>query len=158
MLPWTPEFRSNLAQNLMQPFPHPNDGSVKIMLRLANWLQRYSSSKMSTDRHTDRRPLDWYTISSPWAFGRVGFGSGKGGRMNVNQELKSWYWGGSLRVWGGWTKNWKYGFVQIKKKWGVGVGGWWNWGLYFSHILRSGFLMTWLSVSWSDLYKIVLGF
>ena len=34
-LPWTQEFRSNLAQNLLQPFPHPNDGSDKIVLRLA---------------------------------------------------------------------------------------------------------------------------
>ena len=25
-----PEFRSDLTQNLMQPFPHPNDGSDKI--------------------------------------------------------------------------------------------------------------------------------
>ena len=52
----------------MQPFPHPNDGSVKILLQLAHWLQRYSSLKMSTDRHTDRRRLDWYIISSPLAF------------------------------------------------------------------------------------------
>ena len=68
-LPWTPEFRSDLAKNLMQPFPHPNDGSYKISLRLANWLRRYSSLKMSTDTQpdtqTDRRRLDWYTISSP---------------------------------------------------------------------------------------------
>ena len=28
----TPEFRSDLAQNLVQPFPHPNDGSDKISL------------------------------------------------------------------------------------------------------------------------------
>ena len=28
-LPWTPEFRSDLDQNLMQPFLHPNDGSDK---------------------------------------------------------------------------------------------------------------------------------
>ena len=33
-------------------FPHPNDGSDKISLRLAHWLQRYSSLKMFTDRHT----------------------------------------------------------------------------------------------------------
>ena len=51
-LPWTPEFRTDLAQNLMQPFPHPNDGSDKISLRLAHWLQRYSSLKMFTDTHT----------------------------------------------------------------------------------------------------------
>ena len=54
-LPWTPEFRSDLAQNLMQPFSHPNDGSVKILLRLAHWLRRYLSLKMFTDARTDRR-------------------------------------------------------------------------------------------------------
>ena len=52
---WTPEFRSDLAQNLMQPFPHPNDGSDKILLQLAHWLRRYSSLKMSTDTQTDRQ-------------------------------------------------------------------------------------------------------
>ena len=57
----TPEFLSDLAQNLMQPFPHPNDGSNKILLRLAHWLRRYSSLKM----FTHRQQLNWYTISSP---------------------------------------------------------------------------------------------
>ena len=46
-------FRSDLAKNLMQPFPHPNDGSDKISLRLAHWLRRYSSLKMSTDTQPD---------------------------------------------------------------------------------------------------------
>ena len=59
-LEWTPEFRSDLAQNLMQPFPHPNDGSDKISLRLAHWLRRYSSLKM----FTDARRINRYTISS----------------------------------------------------------------------------------------------
>ena len=31
-LPWKPEFWSDLHQNLMQPFPHPNDASDKIWL------------------------------------------------------------------------------------------------------------------------------
>ena len=52
-LPWTPEFQSDLAQNLMQPFPHPNGGSDKILLRLAHCLRRHSSLKMFTDTHTD---------------------------------------------------------------------------------------------------------
>ena len=30
----------------MQPFPHSNDATHKIWSRLANWLQRYSSSKV----------------------------------------------------------------------------------------------------------------
>ena len=54
-LPWTPEFRSDLAENLMQPFPHANDGSDKNSLRLAHWLRRYSSLKMFTDGRTDAR-------------------------------------------------------------------------------------------------------
>ena len=29
-LPWKPEIRSDLAQNLMQPFPHPNNASDNI--------------------------------------------------------------------------------------------------------------------------------
>ena len=52
-LPWTPEFRSNLAQNQMKPFSHPNDASDKISLLLAHWLRRYSSLKIFTHRHTD---------------------------------------------------------------------------------------------------------
>ena len=55
----------------MQPFPHPNDGSDKILLRLAHLLRRYSSLKMFTDRHTHRQQLDWYTISSPLAEGEL---------------------------------------------------------------------------------------
>ena len=39
-------------RNLMQPFPHPNDGSDKVSLRLAHWLWRYSSLKMFTHRQT----------------------------------------------------------------------------------------------------------
>ena len=36
----------------MQPFPHPNDATHNIWSRLANWLQRYSSSKVWNFRHT----------------------------------------------------------------------------------------------------------
>ena len=36
-LPWKPEFLSDLAQNLMQAFPHPNDASDKIWLQSAFW-------------------------------------------------------------------------------------------------------------------------
>ena len=38
-------------------FPHPNDGSDKISLRLAHWLRRYSSLKMFTDARTPDRPV-----------------------------------------------------------------------------------------------------
>ena len=30
LLPWKPEFQSDLAKNLMQLFPHPSDASDKI--------------------------------------------------------------------------------------------------------------------------------
>ena len=55
LLPWKPEFRSYLVQNLMQSIPHPNDASDKIWLRLAHWLRRYSSLKMFTDARTHGR-------------------------------------------------------------------------------------------------------
>ena len=45
-LTWVQCAKVNLPQNLMQPFPHPNDATYKIWSRLANWLQRYSSSKV----------------------------------------------------------------------------------------------------------------
>ena len=46
LLPWTPEFWSNLPLNIMQPFPTPSDAKHKIWSRLANWPLRYSSSKV----------------------------------------------------------------------------------------------------------------
>ena len=36
----------------LQPFPHPNDATHKIWSRLANWLQRYSSSKVWNFPHS----------------------------------------------------------------------------------------------------------
>ena len=47
-LPWKPEFQSDLVQNLMQPFPHPNDASDKIWLRSVHWSQSYSCLKVWT--------------------------------------------------------------------------------------------------------------
>ena len=46
LMPWKPEFRSNLPQNHLQPFPRPDDATYKIWPRLVNWLQRYWSSKV----------------------------------------------------------------------------------------------------------------
>ena len=46
------QFWSILPQNLMQPFPHPNDATHKIWSGLANWLQRYSSSKVWNFLHS----------------------------------------------------------------------------------------------------------
>ena len=37
LLPWKPEFWSDLAQNLTQDFPHPNNASDKIWLQSAPW-------------------------------------------------------------------------------------------------------------------------
>ena len=48
----SPMCQVNLPQNLMQPFPHPNDATHKIWSRLTNWLQRYSSSKVWNFRHS----------------------------------------------------------------------------------------------------------
>ena len=61
-MPWKPEFWSNLPQNLMQPFPHPNDASYKIWPTLANWPQRYSSFiwKMTKWQNSGRtRPIQY---------------------------------------------------------------------------------------------------
>ena len=68
MLPWKPEFWSNLPQNLMQPFPHPSDATHKIWSRLTNWLQRWMSLKVWTT--TDDRPLVYYKLAL-LAFGSV---------------------------------------------------------------------------------------
>ena len=48
----TPEFWSNLPQNIMQPYPTLSDATHIIWSRLANWLQRYSSSKVWKFRHS----------------------------------------------------------------------------------------------------------
>ena len=75
LLPWKPEFWSNLPQNLMQPFPHSSDATHKIWSRLAIWLQRYTGLKVwtttTTDdgrRRTDDGPLLYYKLTM-WAFG-----------------------------------------------------------------------------------------
>ena len=39
LLPWKPDFWSNLAQKLMQPIPHPNDDLDEIWLWLVSWSQ-----------------------------------------------------------------------------------------------------------------------
>ena len=74
----------------MQPYPHPSDASDKIWSRLATWLQRYSSLKVWTTDHEDRRlrtdkPLVYYKLTL-WAFG--------------SGELKILTW--SLDIWKTW--------------------------------------------------------
>ena len=61
-LPWKPDFQSDLAKNLMQPFPHPNDASDKIWLQSACWLRRYSCLKEWTHRRTPAR-LVYYKLT-----------------------------------------------------------------------------------------------
>ena len=34
LLPWAPEFWSNLPKNLMQPFPTPSDATHKNMIKI----------------------------------------------------------------------------------------------------------------------------
>ena len=59
MLPWQPEFHSVQPENIMQPFPLPDDASCEIKLRLANWLQRYTLLKVwTTDVDGRRRTPD----------------------------------------------------------------------------------------------------
>ena len=48
----SPTCQGQSAPNLMQPFPHPNDATHKIWSRLADWYQRYSSSKVWNFRHS----------------------------------------------------------------------------------------------------------
>ena len=55
MLPWKPEFWTDLHQNPMQPFPHPNDASDKIWLQSASWPLTYSCFKMVNDDDNDGR-------------------------------------------------------------------------------------------------------
>ena len=52
-------------------FPPTKHASDKIWLQLTHWSQRYSCLKVWTHTHihTHRPRLDWYTISSPLAFG-----------------------------------------------------------------------------------------
>ena len=46
------QFWSSLPQNIKQPFPYPSDATHKIWSRLADWIQRYSSSKVWYFRHS----------------------------------------------------------------------------------------------------------
>ena len=62
------QFWSNLPQNLMQPFPYPNDATHKIWSRLVNWLQRYSSSKVWNFRHSraSNSKNEWSDSAPNW--------------------------------------------------------------------------------------------
>ena len=54
MLPWQPEFQSDLPENLMQPSHYPlptppDNASHEIRSRLAIWYQKYTYLKVWTD-------------------------------------------------------------------------------------------------------------
>ena len=72
-LTWVQCAKVNLPENIMQPFPHPNDATHKIWSRLANWLQRYSSSKVwnfrqSRTSNSKMSGLIWPKIELDQAF------------------------------------------------------------------------------------------
>ena len=75
LLPWKPEFWSDLDQNLLKPFPHPNDASDKISFQSAYRLQRYSCLKVLTPArlhgrtHTQTPARLVYYKLTLWAFG-----------------------------------------------------------------------------------------
>ena len=60
------QFQSDLAQNLLQPFPYPNDASdsVAIGLLVAE-IFMFESVYRRTHARTNGRRLDCYPISSP---------------------------------------------------------------------------------------------
>ena len=47
-LPWTSEIQSDLAQNLLQPFSNPIDGSDKISLRLVAEIFKFENVNTQT--------------------------------------------------------------------------------------------------------------
>ena len=90
LLPWKPEFWSELTQNQMQPFPQPNDASDKIWLRSTCWFQRYSCLKVWTHARTDAR-THGRTPARPvsykltlWAFGS--------GELKIHRGIMDYLW------------------------------------------------------------------
>ena len=61
-------FWSDLAKNLMQSIPHPNDAPDGIWLQFASWSQEILMFE-SVDSRRDGRRLESHTISCPWVFG-----------------------------------------------------------------------------------------
>ena len=62
--PWTPEFRSDLVQNLMHPFPLPNDLVTIGPLVVVAEILKFENVYGQTDAQTDGRRIDRYTIIS----------------------------------------------------------------------------------------------
>ena len=82
-MPWKPEFSSDLDQNLLKPFPHPNDASDIISFKSADWLQRYSCLKVLTDGRTDAGSTGIYHELTLCAFGS--------GELKMRNYLKSMF-------------------------------------------------------------------
>ena len=78
MLPWKPEFWSNLAQNLMQSIPHPNDASDENLILIGQLVSEIFMFE-SVNTRTDGRRLQSHTIS---------FGSGE--LKNKTNIVKVW--------------------------------------------------------------------
>ena len=59
LLPWKTEFRSDLAENLMQPFPHTNDASDKLISigPLVSEVVRFECVNRQTHRQTHGQRL-----------------------------------------------------------------------------------------------------
>ena len=70
LLPWKPEFSSNLSQNVMQPFPPPQwcytSNLIKIG-QLASEIYKFERV-VNGRRRTDDGPLVYYKLTL-WAFG-----------------------------------------------------------------------------------------
>ena len=85
---------SNLAQNLMQQIPHPNDASDEIWFNWPAGLRDIYVWKCGrTDARTDWRRLESHTISSPWAFGS--------GELKKHYKCPPWNrpWSSGSKVW-----------------------------------------------------------
>ena len=73
MLPWKPEFRSDLAQNIRSPFPPPNDASDGIKLQLDCWSKRYQCLKELTDAPiTKTSPCNEDPLTPPLLYSKTG--------------------------------------------------------------------------------------
>ena len=103
------EFLSDLAQNLMQSIPHPNDAPDEIWLRSSSWSQTYSCLKVWTHGWTQawthggmpagvpyyKLPLSlrlWWTKNRIWPIDptpRAGLGAV--GIIFASMVLHSWF-------------------------------------------------------------------
>ena len=67
LLPWKPGFWSNLSQNLMQPFPHPNDASYKFD---QHWPTGLRDIQVSSELWQNDRTAEWQNHRIPKGQGK----------------------------------------------------------------------------------------